>query len=174
MTVRAVVLLSVRRRKGAFVRILRWAGRLWTAVLAVVVLLAGLLLGLRLLLPLFDRAPSLAGTVPADRAAGISPRARLTLRFDRPMNPRSVERAIAIAPAVGWAAEWSEDRTTLAISPTQTLQPDTDYRLSVGVAALSQRFRALGQPFELRFRTAAAPAVVQVLPADATADVRSD
>ncbi len=45
--------------------------------------------------------------------------------------------------------------------------------MSLGAGALSQGFRPLAQPVDLRFRTAPAPAVVQVLPADA-ADVPLD
>ena len=74
-------------------RVLRWAGRFWTGILIIVVLLAALLLGLRLLLPFFAAAPALLAATPADGAAAVTPRTRLTLRFDGPMNPRSVERA---------------------------------------------------------------------------------
>lgn len=152
-------------------RVLRWAGRFWTGVLAVAVLVIGLLLGLRVLLPLFASPPSLLEATPPDGAGDVSPRARLTLRFSGPMNPRSVERAIRLDPAVDWAPLWSDDRATLTISPTQSLRPDSSYRLTIGVAALSRRFRALDQPVELSFHTAPAPAVVRVLPADGAADV---
>ena len=40
-------------------RVLRWAGRFWTGILIITVLLATLLLGLRLLLPFFAAAPTL-------------------------------------------------------------------------------------------------------------------
>ena len=139
-------------------RVLRWAGRFWTGVLAVAVLVIGLLLGLRVLLPLFASPPSLLEATPPDGAGDVSPRARLTLRFSGPMNPRSVERAIRLDPAVDWAPLWSDDRATLTISPTQSLRPDSSYRLTIGVAALSRRFRALDQPVELSFHTAPAPA----------------
>lgn len=155
-------------------RVLRWAGRFWTGVLAAIVLLAALLLGLRLLLPLFAAPPALLSALPADGAAAIAPRTRLSLRFDGPMNPRSVERAIALRPAVAWLPLWSDDRATLTISPTESLRPDTAYTLALGTQALSRRFRALGQPIELHFRTAPAPAVIGVLPADGAAGVPPD
>jgi hypothetical protein len=156
------------------VRILRWAGRFWTGVLAVTVVLVGLLLGLRALLPLFDAPPALSDASPADRAAGVGPRARLTLHFDRPMNPRTVERALRFDPPAAWALAWASDQATLTISPTEALRPDTDYRLQVGVQALSRRFRALAQPIELRFRTAPAAAVISTLPSSGAAEVALD
>jgi hypothetical protein len=156
------------------VRVLRWAGQFWTGVLALIVLLAALLLGLRLLLPLFAAPPTLLAATPADGAAGVPPRARPSLRFDGPMNPRSVERALALRPAVAWLPIWSADRATLTISPTESLRPDTAYTLTLDTLALSQRFRAFGQPLELHFRTAPAPTVIGVLPANGAADVPLD
>jgi uncharacterized protein YfaS (alpha-2-macroglobulin family) len=156
------------------VRVLRWAGRFWTGILIITVLLATLLLGLRLLLPFFAAAPTLLATTPADGDAGVAPRTRLTLRFDGPMNPRSVERAVLLRPATAWLPLWSDDRATLTISPTAPLQPDTGYTLTLDTSALSQRFRALEQPITLRFRTALAPAVVRVLPNDGAANVPLD
>ena len=155
-------------------RVLRWAGRFWTGILVITVLLAALLLGLRLLLPFFAATPVLLAATPADGDAGVTPRTRLTLRFDGPMNPRSVERAVLLRPATAWLPIWSDDRATLTISPTETLHPDTGYSLTLDTQALSQRFRALDRPIELHFRTAPAPAVVRVLPDDGAADVPLD
>jgi alpha-2-macroglobulin len=156
------------------VRVLRWAGRFWTGILIIIVLLAALLLGLRLLLPFFAATPALLAATPADGDAGVTPRTRLTLRFDGPMNPRSVERAVMLRPAVAWLPIWTDDRTTLTISPTETLHPDTNYTLTLDTQALSRRFRALDRPIELHFRTAPAPAVMRVLPDDGAADVPLD
>jgi hypothetical protein len=137
-------------------------------------MLAALLLGLRVLLPLFPPAPALSASTPSDGDANIGPRAKLTLSFSGPMNPRSVERAIVFDPAVDWTPLWSDDRTTLTISPTQSLRPETSYHLTIGTGAHSRTFHALDAPIELRFRTADAPAVVQLLPADGAAGVPID
>ncbi|MEP7187801.1 MAG: Ig-like domain-containing protein, partial [Roseiflexaceae bacterium] len=155
-------------------RVLRWAGRFWTGILIITVLLAALLLGLRLLLPFFAAAPALLAATPTDGEAAVTPRTRLTLRFDGPMNPRSVERAVLLRPATAWLPIWSDDRATLTISPTTPLQPNISYTLALDTQALSQRFRALDQPIMLHFRTAPAPAVVRVLPNDGAADVPLD
>jgi uncharacterized protein YfaS (alpha-2-macroglobulin family) len=158
------------------VRILRWAGRLWTGVLLVVVVLFWLLLGLRLLLPLpvFSARPTLTGALPADGSIGVSPRARITLRFAMPMNPRSVERALRITPPIQATLLWNDDHTLLTISPTVSLQPDSIYQVALGEEALSRMLRPLAQPAAVRFRTAPAPAVVATLPADGASDVALD
>src|SRR5690348_2071999 len=109
---------------------------------------------MRLLLPFFTATPALLAATPADGDAAVTPRTRLVLRFDGPMNPRSVERALMLRPAAAWLPIWSDDRTTLTISPTETLHPDTSYTLTLDTQALSRRFRALDRPIELHFHTA--------------------
>jgi hypothetical protein len=156
------------------VRILRWAGRFWTGGLAVTVVLAGLLLGLRLALPLLDTPPTLRASDPADRAEAVPARAPLILYFSGPMNPASVEAALVISPTVRWSPIWSDDRATLTISPTEALQPASDYRLTLGTRALSRNFRALAAPITLGFRTAPAPAVLAVQPPAGAAAVPLD
>src|SRR5581483_9790760 len=81
------------------------------------------------------------------------------------------EQAIVLRPATPWRPIWSDDFATLAVSPTTGLLPQTRYQLTVTEQALSRRFRALSQPIELAFRTAPAPEVVTVLPADNATDV---
>ncbi len=152
-------------------RILRWACRVWTGVLLATVLGSALLLALRLLLPLFSPPPGLRSSLPADGAAEVSPRAPLELRFDTPMNPRSVERALELTPPAPLLFRWSPDRATLAISPTQGLLPDTSYRLRLGAGASSRLLRPLDLPLELTFRTAPAPDVAATLPADGARDI---
>src|SRR6185295_17846586 len=93
-------------RKGTFVRVLRWAGRFWTGILVITVLLVALLLGLRLVLPFFAATPALLAATPTDGEAAVTSRARLTLRFDGPMNPRSVVRAVLLRPATAWLPIW--------------------------------------------------------------------
>ncbi|HEU4322276.1 MAG TPA: Ig-like domain-containing protein [Roseiflexaceae bacterium] len=152
-------------------RILRWACRVWTGVLLATVLGSALLLALRFLLPLFSPPSGLRSSLPADGAADVSPRAPLELRFDSPMNPRSVERALALEPPAPLLFRWSPDRATLAISPTQGLLPDTSYRLRLGAGASSRLLRPLDAPLELTFRTTPAPDVAATLPADGASDV---
>jgi hypothetical protein len=156
------------------VRILRWAGRIWTGLLVVTVALAGVLLALRAVMPIFAAPPALRAAMPAEGAADVSTRAPIQLQFDQSMNARSVEAALSISPPLAWKSVWDASRTTLTISPTELLRPATDYQIALGRAALNRRFRALPEPLELHFRTAQAPAVSAALPANGAADVPLD
>lgn len=155
-------------------RLLRWAGRFWTGVLVVAVALAGLLLATRLMLPLFGTTPALRAAQPNNNASAVAVRAPLTLHFDQAMNTRSVEAALHISPTLQWANTWDAAHTTITLSPTTALQPDTEYLLTLGASAQSQRFRAVGQALSIRFRTAPAPVVVAALPLDGATDVPLD
>lgn len=153
---------------------LRWIGRIWTGVLLAAVLLIVVLVGLRLVLPLVATPPALAGSVPADGAAGISPRGAAVLRFNVPMNPSSVERALRFDPPVSALFRWSDDYTTLTISPTAALRTDTRYTIMVGAQAFSRLFRPLGHSAQIAFNTSSAPAVVATIPADGAQQVPVD
>jgi uncharacterized protein YfaS (alpha-2-macroglobulin family) len=157
------------------VRVLRWLGTIWIALLAVVVAAAGLALLARFALPLLPGTPpALHGTTPAAGAADVPPRTTITLRFSEPMNPPSVARALRLEPPAPAALAWDAAQTTLTISPTAPLAPDTTYTLTVGATAQSRLFRPLAAPAVVRFRTAPAPAVVAALPADGARDVPPD
>lgn len=154
--------------------VLRWAGRLWIGVLLVTTLLVVLLVGLRLVLPLVATPPTLVATIPAGGAAGVSPRDAAVLRFSVPMNPASVERALRFEPPFSALFRWSDDYTTLTISPTATLRTNTRYTVTVGAQAFSRLFRPLSQPAQIAFTTSSAPAVVATIPADGAQNVPVD
>jgi Tol biopolymer transport system component len=84
----------------------RWPGLI---ALAVVGLVAGL--GIAAYLSL----PRIVEVSPAPGAENISPRARLRIAFDRPMDPASVESAFQIDPPT--AGEFSWEGNTLVFTP---------------------------------------------------------
>ena len=145
-------------------RVLRWAASLWIGVLSIIVLLAGLLLAARLLLPFISSAPALLRAEPADGASAVLPRGRVVLQFSTPMNRLSVERALHVEPPIVGSLAWSDDGATLTLSPTQSLRADTTYHITLGDGARSRMFRAFEQPIDLSFRTAPAPAALALLP----------
>jgi hypothetical protein len=157
--------------KGAIVRVVRWICNLWLGVLILNALLATLLLGGRFGLPLTDRAPALAHASPPSNSSEIPVRSQFVLQFTRPMNPRITEQAIQINPPLSTTLSWDAALTTLTISPTVVLQAASDYQITIATTALSQRFRPLEQPIQLNYRTAAAPAILRVVPADTSQNV---
>lgn len=155
-------------------QILRWAGRLWIGVLSATTFVVGLLFALRLLLPLFSSAPVVQRIEPSDGSTDVLPRSQVQLQFSEPMNPRSVERALRIDPPIDAVLRWNEDRTTLIISPTRSLQPAVQYRVQINDVAQSQLFHPLEESQAFSFQVAPAPAVLSVLPSDQSSDVALD
>lgn len=147
-------------------RVLRWVGRVWTGMLLVTVVAILLLIGLRLLLPLpfLSSPPQLVRSTPANQATHVIARVRPSVSFNVPMNRPSVERALRLDPPAPIILLWGDDDTTLTISPTASLQPDTTYQLVIASTATSRLFRMLAAPIALTFHTESAPAVVAVLP----------
>jgi alpha-2-macroglobulin len=137
-------------------------------VLILNLLLAATLVGGRAVLPMLATPATLRAAEPADGSQQVPVRARVVLHFDRPMNPRSVEAAFQLAPSL---LIWDPSFTTLTISPTLSLRPATDYRLTIGATALERNLRPLAAPLSLVFRTVAAPAVRSTIPAEGSTEI---
>ena len=148
-------------------RVLRWASRFWTDVLVVIALLCGLLLALRLLLPLLPASPPLlAASTPINGARDLAPQQPLTLQFSTPMNPRSVERAVRIAPLAPLAFRWNSEYTSLTLTPMSGFTPATSYTLTLDNGALSRWFQPLDRASlrAISFQVAPAPEVFALFP----------
>lgn len=103
-------------------------GCLLTAVLAVSLFATGEA-------PLHD--PRLTGIEPGPNYA-FQPTTPITLSFDQPMEPTSVESAFLLSPAVPGTFHWNEDRTETTFVPSGTgYELGTRYtaRLSAGAKA---------------------------------------
>ena len=156
-------------------RILRWACRFWTGMLALIVLACGLLLGLRLLAPLLPASPSpqLLGITP-DAAKPVVPNTVVTLRFSTPMNPRSVERQVTMQPDMPHSLAWNADHTELTLAPLSPLRSGTHYSILVGAGANSRLFRPLGADAIISFSTVPAPVVLAAFPPPGSKSVPRD
>ncbi|WP_129627906.1 Ig-like domain-containing alpha-2-macroglobulin family protein [Candidatus Oscillochloris fontis] len=147
-------------------QVLRRLARIWTVLLAVVLLTLGVGLLLRWLAPraLGVPAPALLQSTPADGAVGVLPRHELVLRFHGPMNRATTEAALRLDPPTPGHLHWSDDAQTLRFVPTTALLPATDYTLLVSAEAQGRWWQPLAEPLRINFRTAALPAVVTALP----------
>lgn len=141
-------------------------------LLGAVVVAAGLLLLARFAMPsLGVETPQPHLTTPPSGAVDVPPRSQIVLHFSTAMNPASVEQALLLDPPIPARLTWDQQRTTLTISPTTALQPDTQYTVSLNTGALSRYFRPLAAATSESFRTAPAPVVLTAFPVDTAHDV---
>jgi alpha-2-macroglobulin len=153
------------------VRVLRWVSNVWIMLLVLNLLLSTLLVGGRHVIPMLSTEPRLRTSTPLDGARDVPVRLHPKLEFDQPMNPRSVELALTITPALPALQIWDPSFTTLTISPTLSLSPATDYALTIAATAMSRQLRPLASAVSLDFRTIAAPAVQATIPSAGSRDV---
>lgn len=85
----------------------------WLGLVALAVI--GLAAGLGLMA--FLSLPHLVQVDPTPDAQAVSPRARVRLRFDRPMNSAAVAAALQIEPATPAEITWSDGGRTLTFTP---------------------------------------------------------
>ncbi|MBU6335132.1 MAG: Ig-like domain-containing protein [Chloroflexi bacterium] len=156
-------------------RSLRLVSQIWAGVLLAVTFTAfAALIMWRIVLPAINPTPRIVASDPAADAGDVGPTARITLRFDQPMNRYATARALRLDPPVPFAVAWDASATRLQIMPAAPLAPATRYSISVGAGAVSRGFAALGQPWHLSFTTAPAPVVRFSAPADGTQRVALD
>jgi hypothetical protein len=77
----------------------------------------------------------------------------IKFRFNMPMDPGSVARAITIEPHVEYAIAWSEDNTVVTLIPVHGLEYGTTYAVTIGTGAMSAEGLHLEKPFQLVFTT---------------------
>ena len=102
----------------------------------------------------------------------------ITLRFDQPMNQRSVENAFTITSAEGGqrvngSFSWPRP-DTVVFTPQTDYQRRQLYRVAIGETAASLNGFTLDVPIELLLQTVGALEVSQIIPSDGSADVQTD
>ena len=107
--------------------------------------------------------PVVQTNFPAHSATNISPTAAIVLRFSQPMDTNSVQAAFSTAPATGGTFTWSPARDTLTFtSSLGGFTASTNITVTVGSSAFaSASGKTFFAPYQLMFRTAAAPPIVQ-------------
>ena len=109
--------------------------------------------------------PSVVKTVPADGDKEVALDAHPTLTFSTLMDTGSVETSLEINPAVDHLLRWSGE--ALEIIPSQPLDPDQRYEITLRAGAADQAGTRLATVFRFAFTTlAAGPEVVGRVPTD--------
>ena len=122
--------------------------------------------------PLEPLAPELVESIPA-RGEELRVDGSITLYFDQAMDKAAVEQAFSIEPHVAGQFTWP-DEFTLTFSPSEPLQRETVYNLTIAVGALSSAGLSLTEPVNLKIHTVRHLKVAQVSPGAETVDVQPD
>ncbi|GIV98140.1 MAG: hypothetical protein KatS3mg057_2797 [Herpetosiphonaceae bacterium] len=141
-------------------------GRLWTILLVALVALALITLAALLILMRLDifSRPVVRSIEPEPDTSDVPIFTPLVIRFNEPMNQRSVERAFEIDPPAEFQWRWLDDGATVVLSPTAPLQPGITYTLQLDSSARSRLLRPIKAPVSSQFRTAPAPAARFIWP----------
>jgi uncharacterized protein YkwD len=97
--------------------------------------------------------------LPQTLGVGVATDAAITIPFDVPMDPASVEAAIQVLPFQAMAVAWSEDATELSLTPTNRWRTDEKYLVVVGAEARAGNGSDLGVDQRYAFSTETATAV---------------
>ena len=107
--------------------------------------------------------PVVQTNFPAHSAANLSPLSAVVLRFSQPMDTNSVQAAFSTAPSVSGTFSWSAARDTLTFTPALGgFTASTNITVTVSNSAFAAASgKTLFAAYQLMFRTAAAPPLVQ-------------
>ncbi|HUS13676.1 MAG TPA: Ig-like domain-containing protein [Chloroflexia bacterium] len=109
--------------------------------------------------------PRLLATSPYDGATEVDPHASLLVRFDQPMDRRSVEHAFLLSPPVPGAFRWEADNQVRFQPGTDGLLPGITYTVALTDSARALAGGLLAPTTVWTFRTVAGPHVAAVAPA---------
>jgi len=127
-------------------------GRFYGLVAAVI---GGLLGATVLVLLLGDQTQLVPGAIqPANGADDVSTRARITIVFDRPLDPSSVEGKLHFDPPQAGTLQVIADRT-LVFTPAGPWQPDTQYDATLDPEVRGRAHGRLPRAVRWTFRTRA-------------------
>jgi uncharacterized protein YkwD len=113
-------------------------------------------------------APGATAEAPADTTADVSATTTVTLGFSAPMDEADTEARFQITPAVEGSLSW--EGTSLTFTPSERLQPDSRYSVSV-IGAHDVRGNRLGGDAAFSFTTRVGAQVVRVSPANGAKNV---
>jgi len=109
--------------------------------------------------------PLLVEAEPADDSEDVSLDAIIRLTFSTLMDTASVEAELRIEPALPHELRWSGE--VLEIVPSEPLEADEVYTVSIGPEAADAAGVRLGEPAAIEFRTIAPGLTIQtIVPAD--------
>jgi uncharacterized protein YkwD len=107
-----------------------------------------------------ESAPSIPDSLlPQNIGLAVATDASITIPFDAPMDPTSVESALQIMPDQDVHMAWNEDHSALTINPGRLWRTDERYIVVVAESSSTIDGLTLASPRRYTFTTATAPAV---------------
>ncbi|HET9416456.1 MAG TPA: Ig-like domain-containing protein, partial [Candidatus Limnocylindria bacterium] len=100
--------------------------------------------------------------LPTSVGVGIPSGDAVTIAFDHPMDPASVEAALQVLPAQKVELAWNADHTRLSIGPERLWRTDERYLVVVPASARTADGAVLAAAERYVFSTQLAPAVTDV------------
>lgn len=101
-----------------------------------------------------EGSPGLTGSSPAAGDQNVDPAAYLFLSFSRSMDPTSLKSAITLKPSVPFDVRGDPtDSLRDIVAPSELLQPNTGYQISVSPAALDVDGNQLDHVSSFTFQT---------------------
>ncbi|MGH2445695.1 MAG: Ig-like domain-containing protein, partial [Candidatus Limnocylindria bacterium] len=116
--------------------------------------------------------------LPHSIGIGVATDASVTIPFDSPMDPASVEAELQVLPVQNVELAWNEDRTALEISADRLWRADERYLIVLGDGALDRDGNPSRTTRRFAFSTELAPSVsdfqVRLANADLLVDTDAD
>jgi len=103
--------------------------------------------------PVDKTPPEITYTFPSIDSIGVSNLDEIQIHFAERMDENSVQKALFISPALDYEIDWSGgDELTLEI-PSDSLQPDQTYVITIGSDAQDARRNKMTSSFQFAFST---------------------
>lgn len=107
-------------------------------------------------------------TSPAADASNVPTRGQISLAFSEPLITTTFEGRLTFVPPISGTLHWNGN--TAFFVPTQALQSDTAYQLTVKAGATSLRGRSVLQDYVMHFRTGQ-PRMAYLSPVDGPSNI---
>lgn len=119
--------------------------------------------------------PQISSTVPVDEQTDVPIGGTIRVVFDQEMVTESVESAISISPRIDYDIRWQSGNTVAVLQPLESLNFDTNYKVTIGAEAISTNSISLGEDYTLDFFTGihGVPQVLSTMPTDGQVGIPS-
>lgn len=99
--------------------------------------------------------------LPTNKSSGVSRSTNVTVRFNQPVDKKSVESNFSFSPAVPGTLSWKDD-ATLQFKSIQPLDYSTRYSISIGSSSMSRYQKAMRSTITGSFSTEEKTVVLNV------------